>query len=220
MRFRSVLLVTLAGALALVLYLISPKPTPRTSSSQNAVVGTSRAKPSKSEVPANRPVSEGGGEPVSPIRDPAGTDQEQRAALLDALVQARAARETPAFADKATRGSEQLEPLAIANKTGTTSDWEERQLATLNDLLGECHALASEEAGGLVGTIGIRFTIAAEPELGGLLDEVEFMEGYSTIENAMMRECMSESMYALELDPPPEGMKVGREVTLRFDDED
>jgi hypothetical protein len=34
-----------------------------------------------------------------------------------------------------------------------------------------------------------------------------------------MRECVAESLYALELDPPPDGVSAARQVTLRFEPE-
>lgn len=109
--------------------------------------------------------------------------------------------------------------LDIANKVGSEQDWERRQLDVLRELLGECYDLAAAEQPELAGNIGIQFTMHGEPEVGGLVDEVSIMESYSTIADPNMRECMTQSIYSLELDPPPEGVHVGREITLRFEGE-
>lgn len=148
-----------------------------------------------------------------------------RAELSAAVSAARASRHSKmASAPHAVSPGAAEQPssaLSIANKTGSNHEWEQRQLETLNQLLGECYELASAEQPGLAGTIGIRFTVAGEPDIGGLVNEIEFIPEASSIDHPGMRECMQESMYALELDPPPEGIKVGREVTLRLEpDED
>jgi hypothetical protein len=211
------LALALAGALALVFYQRSSGSNRQgasgPASAERQAGGDGNPATSSASLAANP------GEPVAEPTPGAGNParEQARATLMAALTKARKLRETGAPKRNEAKIAEMPAPLAIANKTGETSEWQERQLATLNELLGECHTLASEEAGELTGTIGIRFTLAAEPELGGLVDALEFMEDYSTIDNANMRECMRESMYALELDPPPEGMQVGREITLRFE---
>jgi len=108
------------------------------------------------------------------------------------------------------------EPLALANKTGSNEEWEQRQLETLGQLLAECYDLAHASEPELAGTLGVQFKISGEPEVGGLVEDVQLMDDYSTIESPAMRECVTESMYALELDPPPEGVTVARQVTLSF----
>lgn len=155
----------------------------------------------------------------TPKAYPTYPSSDARSRLRKAIKQARsrrlAAKPEPANSDAPL----QVTPLQLANKTGSTSEWEEQALTTLRELLGECYALAEEEEPGLSGTFGLRFSLTAEPEVGGLVEGLSVMEDYSTIEQAMMRECMLESVYALELEPPPEGVQVDRELTLRFDEE-
>jgi len=152
--------------------------------------------------------------PVAPL------DELARKKLRAALSQARAQRVRGEGRGVVSAGARPTaSPLDIANKTGAGSEWEERQLETMRELLGECYDVAAEEEPGLAGTFGLRFSLSAEPDIGGLVDDVAVMEEYSSIEQATMRECMLNSVYALELDPPPEGVRIEREITLRFDEE-
>jgi len=170
-----------------------------------------------SQAPPSRPAPPTGTDapvpmsatPPAPNRPVHHAVEARRQQLEAAVAQARRRR----LAQSTGRPSE---PLALANKTGSNEEWEQRQLATLNTLLAECYDLARATEPELAGKLGVQFSISAEPEVGGLVDEVQLMDDYSTIESASMRECVTESMYALELDPPPEGVTVARQVTLSF----
>ena len=161
----------------------------------------------------SKPASIDGGEAPFSKKRAANELERRRAELFRRMNQARAA--APA-APKETRP--QVTPTAIKNKTGSSEAWELRQIETLQELIGECHSLASEEIGEeLTGALGITFQIRAEEEIGGLVDQIELMSEYTTIAEPAMLECVRESLYALEMDPPPEGIDVGRQLTLRFD---
>ena len=148
----------------------------------------------------------------------------ERAALLEAIATARSRRAAaPAASGAPARasggggsGDTNATTLNITDRTGDTSEWEKRTLGTLNTLLGECYDLGRAEAPGLDGTVVLRFTIAGEPNVGGLLERVEIVDENTTIKQQTLRDCMTESLYALELDPPPDGVRVEREISLRF----
>ena len=139
--------------------------------------------------------------------------------LLLALTEAHSRRTEQAASGRVRAQGFEESTLEIANKMGTTSAWQERQLTILNQLLDECYQLARDEDPALTGTIGVQFRLRAEPEVGGLVDEISIMEDYSTIEQAGMRECIRESLYALELDAPEEGIEQEAQLTLRFEPE-
>lgn len=143
-----------------------------------------------------------------------------RQALQHAIAEhrtARLAQPTPHAAAAPALGAPEAEPLSLTNKTGQDNDWERRQLAILNELLADCYRLARDEQPDLSGKLGISYTLTGEPGVGGVVDDIRFMDDYSTIDQPTMRECTRESLFALELDPPPEGVSVAREITLRFD---
>lgn len=148
----------------------------------------------------------------------------ERAAMLAAITKAREARERSAVSRTAiaprgsASGSDSATPttLDITDRTGDTSEWSKRALGTLNKLLGECYDLGRAEDSNLAGDIKIQFTLVGEPGIGGLLERVEIVDADTTITQQTIRDCFTEQLYALELDPPPDGVTVTRELSLQF----
>jgi RNA polymerase sigma factor (sigma-70 family) len=105
--------------------------------------------------------------------------------------------------------------LDLTDNTGDTSAWEKRGLDTLNHLLGQCYDLGRAEDANLAGTVELRFTLVGEPDVGGLLESVEIIDANTTITQQTIRDCLTQQLYALELDPPPVGVTVTRELTLK-----
>src|SRR6185312_5565214 len=119
-------------------------------------------------------------------------------------------------AASATTGDSTGTTLDITDNTGDTSDWEKRALGTLNSLLGQCYDLGRAEDPAFAGTIALRFTLVAEPDVGGLLDHVQILDEGTSITQQTFRDCITQQLYALELDPPPNGVTVERELQLKF----
>ncbi len=148
----------------------------------------------------------------------------ERAAMLAAIARAREARDqriaaltaTGAPDAPTTAGSEATATtLDIKDKTGDTSDWSKRALSTLNHALGQCYDLGLAEDAKLAGTVTIRFTLVGEPHVGGLLERVEIVDANTTITQQTLRDCLTQQLYALELDPPPDGVTVERELSVK-----
>ena len=78
------------------------------------------------------------------------------------------------------------------------------------------HDLGRAEDPELAGTFTVRFTLVGEPAVGGLLERVEIVDANTTISQQTIRDCFTQQLYALELDPPPDGVKVERELNLKF----
>jgi hypothetical protein len=147
----------------------------------------------------------------------------KRTAMLEAIAKARSRRTAaPAaphpgsatHAASATTGDSTGTTLDIVDKTGDTSDWEKRALGTVNSLFGQCYDLGRAEDPAFAGTIVVRFTLVAEPGVGGLLEQVEIVDKDSSITQQTFRDCITQQLYALELDPPPDGVTVKREIHL------
>jgi hypothetical protein len=160
--------------------------------------------------------------PLSPV---SAHRAAERAAMLAAITRAREARdhrtaaptrEPATRAAPATTGSDSTgTTLDLVDRTGDTSDWSKRALATLNDLLGQCYDLGLAEDPDLTGTVTIEFTLVGEPGVGGLLERVEIVDKDTTITQQTIRDCLTQQFYALELDPPPDGVTVKRQVSLQ-----
>jgi RNA polymerase sigma-70 factor (ECF subfamily) len=175
----------------------------------------------------------GGAAPAGPSVTAAATDartplppvSEHRAAMLAAIASVREARDhrtgglarTPATpgAPTTTGNDPTATTLDITDKSGDTSDWAKRALGTLNGLLGQCYDLGRAEDANLAGTVTIRFTLVGEPNVGGLLERVEIVDADTTISQQTIRDCLTQQLYALELDPPPDGVTVERELNLK-----
>ena len=175
-----------------------------------------------------------GAAPAGPSVAAAATDArtprqpvpERRAAMLAAIERAREARDHRTAAPTRTPGTpgatttpgtdSTATTLDITDNTGDTSDWQKRAIGTLNRLLGQCYDLGRAEDANLEGTLTVRLALVGEPDLGGLLERVEILDGDTTITQQTIRDCVTQQLYALELDPPPDGVSVERELHLQF----
>lgn len=106
--------------------------------------------------------------------------------------------------------------LDLVDNTGDTSDWSKRALGTLNSLLGQCEDLGRAEDPALAGSIEVQFTLVGEPNVGGVIERVEIVDQDTSITQQTIRDCITQQLYALELDPPPDGVTVTRQVTLQL----
>ena len=140
----------------------------------------------------------------------------ERQTLVTALAMARARRSVPPAPSAGSANAADPAVVSIADKTGDSSPWEKRTLAALNAMVDECFSRARATQPDLEGTLTVRFSIAGEPQVGGLVDDIAFDDKGSTITQGDMRDCVRESMSALELDPPPSGLKVGRQLSLKL----
>ncbi len=156
----------------------------------------------------------------TPARLGSGHGAAERAAMLEAIAKARSRRTaTPVgvtHATGATAGDSTDTTLHIVDKTGDTSEWEKRTLGTLDSLLGQCFDLGRTEDPTLAGTFALRFTLVGEPKVGGLLERVDILDENTSITQQTIRDCITQQLYALELDPPPDGVTVERELHLKF----
>ena len=184
-------------------------------------------------TPSRETTASSGATPAGPSvaaatdpRTPQRPVPERRAAMLAAIERAREARDhrtaaptrTPAAPGAPTTpGTDSTATtLDITDNTGDTSDWQKRAIGTLNRLLGQCYDLGRAEDANLAGTLTVRLTLVGEPDLGGLLERVEIRDGDTTITQQTIRECVTQQLYALELDPPSDGVSVEREIHLEF----
>src|SRR5690606_27381200 len=72
----------------------------------------------------------------------------------------------------------------------------------------ECYTMALEDTPGLAGRVMTEFVISGEPEVGGLVEESTISDDGTTIAHPGMRECMRETLYSIEFEPPPDGGRV------------
>jgi hypothetical protein len=80
-------------------------------------------------------------------------------------------------------------------------------IKNIQPLLRECYENALLVHPELAGKIEVEFMITGEPDVGGMVESSSVMET-STIADPDLRECIQETMYALELPAPPAGGSV------------
>lgn len=83
-------------------------------------------------------------------------------------------------------------------------------------LVKECYELALREHPDLGGLLKVRFTIGAEPEVGGLVEQVEIDGQDPAALDPGLRECMEQTIYSLEFPPPEGGGRVNVTYPFRF----
>ena len=180
---------------------------------------------SSGAAPADPGVTAAATDARTPLRPVSEHHAAERAAMLAAITRAREARDhgsaapprTPGKrgAPTPTGGDSTATTLDLTDMTGDTSDWSKRALGTLNSLLGQCYDLGRAEDANLEGTVAVQFTIVGEPNVGGLIEQVGIVDAQTTISQQTIRDCLIQQLYALELDPPPDGVTVKRQVTLK-----
>ncbi len=86
-------------------------------------------------------------------------------------------------------------------------------------LLKECYENALLDAGtALEGKLVMRYTIAGEPSVGGIIEEAYIDEERSDKlqNNPSLAQCLTETIYTMEFEAPPEGGKVTVAYPIRF----
>lgn len=94
------------------------------------------------------------------------------------------------------------------------ADYIRDAVAALVPTIKECYIAAQDSAPGIAGQLVVHFTIEGEPGVGGLVTEAEIDGERSDIQDPMMRECVRQTMFDLEIDPPTDGGTVS--VTYPF----
>ncbi len=187
---------------------------------------TATGSPESSSSAAPRPsVTDAATDARTPRQPVSEQRAAQRAAMLAAITRAREVRDhrtaapTPPSATPGARTTTRPDAAAttldIIDKTGDTNDWSKRALITLNKLLGQCFDLGRAEDANLAGNVVIEFTLVGEPNVGGLLERVEIVDEDTTISQQTIRDCFLQQLYALELDPPPDGVTIKRMLHLK-----
>ncbi|MGE3547868.1 MAG: hypothetical protein AB7L28_28340, partial [Kofleriaceae bacterium] len=161
---------------------------------------------------------------------------ERRAHLLSELAKGRHPPPT---------GSPTPSPVARAGSNAAHSGWSNESDPTnaialdrnyirsavrdIVPLLAECYSAALVRKPSLAGTVMVSFEIAGEPDIGGVITD-SFVQPAgqrtvdddgkqlpaTTLDDAEVHECIRETMYAIEIDPPTHGGSVRVNYPLAF----
>lgn len=94
------------------------------------------------------------------------------------------------------------------------------QVKEIIPLVKECYDMALEAAENtsepLEGVLKVRFSIIGDEELGGVIEDSQVLDGTPLSNNAALTECVQETMYGLQFEPPKGGGKVVVTYPMRF----
>ncbi len=101
-------------------------------------------------------------------------------------------------------------------ETGLSGDYIKEIVAEAIPEVKACYEQSLKETPDLEGKLIINFTISGEPDIAGLVDELEVTDESDEViaSNATMSDCMADTILSLEFDPPKHGGTV--EVSYPF----
>lgn len=207
-RTKQIASIATAVAISITVYLIMrhrvPHPTP-TPAPAPAARDAGAAAPSPDAAPAPAPARH-----VRRLADPA-----KRPAMLEAI-RAQAERRF-AEAQAAAAGA----PPPTLPEGDLARDYIRTSVKEITPLLVECYEQALGRDAKLAGTITVDFTIEGEPGLGGVIGDSKVREDRSDLKDPELRQCIQETMYAIEIDPPANGgvVRVSYPFTFRPGDD-
>jgi hypothetical protein len=133
-------------------------------------------------------------------------DAKTRAALLATLLSRIEAAPGARSPDSAGAADPASPPAA---GPGTLSkEYIQEQIREIVPLVKQCYEQALAERPDTAGKLVVRFSIVADPELGGLIEQSEILESEEGAANENLSECVRETMYALRLKAPEGGGRV------------
>ena len=95
-----------------------------------------------------------------------------------------------------------------------TQDYIRSQMQALIPMIKDCYEEGLAVQPDLQGKVIVEFTIAGEPDVGGLVSESKIVEEGSTLKSTSVRECIREVMYSAVFPAPASG--VEQVVTYPF----
>jgi RNA polymerase sigma factor (sigma-70 family) len=129
------------------------------------------------------------------------TDATRRTAMLDAIRRQHAQR-TSASGHAASAGATPAPALPAADMD---KEYIRAAVRAIIPLLSECYEEGLARDPTLAGKVVVEFTIEGEPKVGGIVGESAIDPEESDLADPVVRECIQETMHALEIDPPAEG---------------
>lgn len=135
-------------------------------------------------------------------------------AIKSARTQRHQSQRTASSTSRSTAGHE--DPSKTEEPEKLDREYIRGAFKEIVPLIRECYELALEEHDSLDGTLRVHLTIAAEPEVGGIVEDTD-VEGDEEVESSdTLRECLVETVKTLEFPPPEEGGTVEVTYPLKF----
>jgi RNA polymerase sigma factor (sigma-70 family) len=108
-------------------------------------------------------------------------------------------------------------PEEIEEVFGHYAPYLRQRVGEFSPLLRECYESARTRRPELAGTLVLEFAIIGDEELGSLVEEARILdEESSLLPDEELRDCVTETLYALEIEPPPGGGRLVYKAPFAF----
>lgn len=138
------------------------------------------------------------------------TSHEQWQPLVEAI---RAASQRREKSSTPLRARDANEPIVSADDDPDQT-YVRDAMSGLVPAIHDCYEQARARKPDLAGTLVVHFVIEGEPDIGGVVTSSSIDTEKSGITDTELGQCIEQTMFALEIDPPTAGMKV--DVTFPF----
>ncbi len=152
--------------------------------------------------------------PVAPVAKPRVRrldNPAERGELLRQIRKVHATRSAPVFSSTTT-----LETPALPPPEAIEKEYIRSSVRELIPLLVECYEEGLARDPKLGGSLVVDFTIEGEPGVGGVVGESAIDAAGSTLTDPAVSECVQETMFAIEIEPPAGGGVVQVRYPFEF----
>ena len=134
----------------------------------------------------------------------------ERPPLVEAIRRAQQLRRAAAAAPALSASSSGTPPPSLPRDDNGDIDKQYIRAAVkeLIPMLQGCYETGLLSNAKLAGKVLIEFTIEGEPDVGGVVGDSKVDPAETTLNDASVLECLQETMYALEIEPPASGGRV------------
>ncbi len=150
-----------------------------------------------------------------PEQDARARKRKQLLAAIETARNARMARNEEVSSSQPTQQAQTPHTPALAPGV-LDKDYIREQMDEILPLVKECYEQTLERRPNISGKAVVEFSIVGEEDVGGIIELSEFDPEASTIEDAEFSECIQETMYGLEFDPPQSGGRVVVKYPFEF----
>jgi RNA polymerase sigma factor (sigma-70 family) len=138
-------------------------------------------------------------------------DPSKRTAMLEAIRERRAQRAGAAGAAGTSAGTSSTPAPSLPAASAPDEEQKDYIRAAVHELipmLTDCYSEGIERDPKIEGTVVVEFTLEGDPDIGGVVGDskIDPDPRESTLADAQVRECIQQTMYGLQIDPPKSGL--------------
>ncbi|HET7506651.1 MAG TPA: sigma-70 family RNA polymerase sigma factor [Kofleriaceae bacterium] len=154
--------------------------------------------------------------PDAPPRVRRLRDAAERQALVEQIRATRQQRTGGSHAPAAPVATTAPGPAPALPAPAIDKAYIRQAVRALLPMLEDCYSQGLERDPRLADTVVVDFTIEGEPGVGGVIGQSAIAPRETTLVDPATRECIQETMYAMEIDPPADGGVVTVHYPFEF----